>query len=147
MLKEKLNPYLKSAMKQKESLKLTALRSIKSYIINKEKEVRKTNLTPVEEIQVLTKLEKESLQSIADFKKGNRQDLVDSEEAILKVIQSFLPEKMSEVYISQELVSIIEENNYSTIRDMGKVIKSFNDKHPGKANGKLLANLAKQCLI
>ena len=147
MLKEKLNPYLKSAMKQKESLKLMALRSIKSYIINKEKEERKSSLTPAEEIQVLTKLEKESLQSIADFKKGNRQDLVDSEEAKLKIFQSFLPEKMSEVYISKELVSIIEENDYSTMRDMGKVIKSFNDKHPGKADGKLLANLAKRCLM
>ena len=146
MLKEKIKPMLKAAMKAKESLKLTALRSIISSITNKEKETGKSSLTESEEIQVLSKIEKEHLQSISDFKKGNREDLVADEEIKLQFIQSFLPEKMSEGDILEELVLIIEQGGFSSMRDMGKVIKSFNEKHAGKADGKVVANLVKQSL-
>ena len=146
MLREKIKPMLKAAMKAKESLKLTALRSIISSITNKEKETGKSSLTESEEIQVLSKIEKEHLQSISDFKKGNREDLVADEEIKLQFIQSFLPEKMSEGDILEELVLIIEQGGFSSMRDMGKVIKSFNEKHAGKADGKVVANLVKQSL-
>jgi len=146
MLKEKIKPMLKEAMKARESLRLTALRSIISYITIKEKETGKSSLTSTEEIQVLTKIEKEHLQSISDFTRGNREDLVADEKTKLQIIQSFLPEKMSEGDILKELVLIIERGGFSGMRDMGKVIKSFNDKYAGSADGKVVANLAKQSL-
>ena len=90
MLKEKVKSMLKEAMRAKESLKLTALRSIISSITNKEKETGKDSLTEAEEIQVLSKIEKEHLQSISDFEKGGREDLVTQEKAKLEIIQSFL---------------------------------------------------------
>ena len=146
MLKIKIQSMLKEAMKAKESLKLTALRSIISSITNKEKETGKSNLTESEEIQVLSKIEKEHLQSIGDFKKGNRGDLVADEEVKLQIIQLFLPEKMSEGDILKELVLIIVEEGFSGMRDMGKVIKTFNEKHTGRADGKVVANLVRQSL-
>tara|TARA_R110002020_G_scaffold75510_1_gene192098 strand:+ start:36 stop:479 length:444 start_codon:yes stop_codon:yes gene_type:complete len=146
MLKEKIKPMLKEAMKAKESLKLTALRSIISSITNKEKETGKDSLTESEEIQVLSKIEKEHLQSISEFKKGNREDLVADEEIKLQFIQSFLPQKMSEEDILKEIGDIISEGGFSGMRDMGKVMKTFNEKHAGKADGKLVANLVKQSL-
>ena len=146
MLREKIKPMLKEAMKAKESLKLTALRSIISSITNKEKETGKSSLTESEEIQVLSKIEKEHLQSISDFKKGNREDLVADEEIKLQFIQSFLPQKMSEEDILKEIGDIISEGGFSGMRDMGKVMKTFNEKHAGKADGKLVANLVKQSL-
>tara|TARA_Y100001938_G_scaffold151084_1_gene245797 strand:+ start:3507 stop:3950 length:444 start_codon:yes stop_codon:yes gene_type:complete len=146
MLKEKIKPMLKEAMKAKESLKLTALRSIISSITNKEKETGKDSLTEAEEIQVLSKIEKEHLQSISDFEKGNREDLVADEKSKLQIIQSFLPQKMSEEDITKEINDIISEGGFSGMRDMGKVMKTFNEKHAGKADGKLVANLVKQSL-
>lgn len=146
MLKEKIKPMLKEAMKAKESLKLTALRSIISSITNKEKETGKDSLTEAEEIQVLSKIEKEHLQSISDFEKGNRDDLVADEKSKLLIIQSFLPQKMSEEDITKEINDIISEGGFSGMRDMGKVMKTFNEKHAGRADGKLVANLVKQSL-
>ncbi len=146
MLREKIKPMLKEAMKAKESLKLTALRSIISSITNKEKETGKDSLTEAEEIQVLSKIEKEHLQSISDFEKGNRDDLVADEKSKLLIIQSFLPQKMSEEDITKEINDIISEGGFSGMRDMGKVMKTFNEKHAGKADGKLVANLVKQSL-
>ena len=146
MLKEKVKPLLKEAMRAKESLKLTALRSIISSITNKEKETGKDSLTEAEEIQVLSKIEKEHLQSISDFEKGGREDLVTQEKAKLEIIQSFLPQKMSEEDIKEEIHTIISEGGYSGMRDMGKVMKTFNEKHAGRADGKLVSTIVKESL-
>jgi uncharacterized protein YqeY len=89
---------------------------------------------------------KQRQDSIDQFKKGNRQDLVEKEEAELKVIKGFMPEQMSGEEIEAEISKAISEIGATGIKDMGKVMKALMPKTTGKADGKLVSELVKKRL-
>lgn len=146
MLKEKISKDLAESMKAKNEKKTMAIRSIRSKIIELEKKDMSKPVSDADIISVLTKLVKERKQSIEMYEKGGRLDLVEVEAFELDIIESYLPQQMSEAEIDQKLTEIITENNFATIRDMGKVIKAFNEKYSGSADGKTVSELVKKKL-
>lgn len=146
MLKDKISKDLATAMKSKDEKLTMALRNIRTKVIEAEKRQVGTEVTDQDIISILSKLAKERKQSIEAYQKANRNDLVENESMELKVIESYLPQQMSIDEITQKVLEIIKENNFSTIKDMGKVIKAFNEKYSGQADGKTVSDIVKSNL-
>lgn len=143
MLKDKVSKDLASAMKSKDEKLTMALRNIRTKIIEAEKKQVGSQVSDQEVISILSKLAKERKQSIEAYQKANRNDLVENEEFELKVIESYLPKQMTSEEITEKVLEIIKENNFSTIKDMSKVMKLFNERYSGQADGKTVSDIVK----
>lgn len=146
MLKDDINKALMNSMKNKDEKLTGALRNIKAKVLEAQKKDVTKDVEDGEVLAILRKLVKERKQSIEMYQQGNRQDLVDAETYELGVIESYLPRQMSEDDIENNVKAIISENNFSSIKDMGKAIKAFNEKYPGLADGKTLSGIVKKNL-
>src|SRR3989344_2636394 len=135
-LKEKIENDLKEAMKAKESLKVSCLRLIKAAVKNKEIDVRGA-LDDAQITSIWSTLAKQRKESIEQFKKGGRDDLVKQEEAELAILNSYLPKQMSEKEIEEIIVKTIAEVGAKDIKEAGKVMKAVMPKVAGKADGKI----------
>lgn len=144
-IKERIDKDMVAAAKAKDKITLGALRLMKTAIHNREIDAHR-ELNEAELLQVFSSLIKQRQDSIEQFKKGNRQDLVDKEEAELKVIKGFMPEQLSGEEIEAEILKAIAETGASGIKDMGKVMKALMPKTTGKADGKLVSELVKKRL-
>lgn len=144
-IKAQIDKDMVEAAKAKDKIKLSALRLIKAAVHNREIDAHH-ELNDTELLQVLSSLVKQRQDSIEQFKKGNRQDLVDKEEAELKVIKGFMPEQMSGEEIEAEISKAIAETGATGVKDMGKVMKALMPKTTGKADGKLVSELVKKRL-
>jgi uncharacterized protein len=124
-----------AAQKAGDKVKLGVLRVLKSEIRYKEIDL-KHPLTDEETILVLSSSVKKRKESIEEFKKGNRPDLVSKEEAELTIVQSYLPAELTESELSDIVKSTIAEVGATTNSDLGKVMKSLMPKVRGRADGK-----------
>jgi uncharacterized protein len=141
-IKERIEADMISAAKSRDKLRLSAIRMIKTAVHNKEIDLRR----PIEEseiLQVLSSLAKQRADSIEQFKKGGRQDLVDKETAELKVLKEFMPEEMSEEVLDREIEATIQETGATGVKDMGKVMKALMPKIAGKADGRMVSDKVK----
>jgi hypothetical protein len=124
-----------SAQKAGDKVKLGVLRVLKSEIRYKEIDL-KHPLTDEETILVLSSSVKKRKESIQEFKKGNRPDLVSKEETELAIVQSYLPDELTESELSDIVKSTIVEVGATSNADLGKVMKSLMPKVRGRADGK-----------
>jgi len=137
---ERINQDLVKAQKSKDSLRLSALRMIKSEL--RYKEIDKRNpLSDEETVAVLSTMAKKHRDSIEQFKTGNRSELVAKEEAELKVVQDYLPQQLSEGELSRLVDQSISEAEAKGKSDLGKVMKQIMPKVKGRVDGKLLNQL------
>lgn len=143
IIKERLNSELKMAMKMKDKLAVEVIRLIKAKIQNAEK-INGNELSDTEIESVLLKISKDHQNSIIAFKKGNRINLLEKEKLQLAFLQQYLPKEMGEEQIISEIEKIITDGNYTTIKDMGKVMKEFNENF--QANGGIVSKLVKERL-
>ena len=142
-----LNDELKAAMRAKDSLKLEALRAIKSAVLLvKTATAGDVDLTKEEEIKLLQKLVKQRKDSAVIFKEQNRDDLATPEEAQARVIAQFLPDQLSEQEIEQIVDEIVAKTGAQGMKDMGKVMGMASKEMAGKADGKTISNIVKQKL-
>lgn len=147
-LEEKINESIKNSMKNKDSLRLESLRSIKSAIlIEKTKSSISSKIDEVSILKILQKLVKQRSDSAKIYLDQNRKDLADVENAQLKIISEFLPEQLSELEVDEIVDSVIKEINASSMKDMGLVINNVNQKISGRADGRLVAELVKAKLL
>ena len=144
-LYEEINGHLKEALKSKKTDALNALRGLKAVIKNKEVELRR-KLEDNEIIQLIAKQIKQRKESIAQFQKGNRPDLVEKEEKELKVLEQFMPPPLSEEELDIILQEIITETEARGPQDMGKVMKIAMSRLSGRADGKIISQKVKQFL-
>ncbi|MCL2669538.1 MAG: GatB/YqeY domain-containing protein [Syntrophaceae bacterium] len=140
--KEKINQDTVSAAKAQDKLRLSALRMLKSALHNREIELKR-ELQELEFLQLIASMVKQRKDSIEQFAKGGRNDLVEKEEAELKVIEAFLPAQLSEADVDAAIGAAIEEAGATGIRDMGKVMKALMPKVTGKADGKWVGDKVK----
>lgn len=119
---EKIGEDLKSAMKNKELDRISALRMVRTELLKKQKESADVKMTDDLVISVLQSLAKRYEESIEQFKSGGRDDLVQQETAQLKIILSYLPEKMSRDEIKSVVDAVIRESKPMSKRDFGKVM-------------------------
>ena len=142
-----LNDELKAAMRAKDSLKLEALRAIKSAVLLvKTATAGDVDLTKEEEIKLLQKLVKQRKDSAAIFKEQNRDDLATPEEAQAGVIAQFLPDQLSHQEIEQIVDEIVAKTGAQGMKDMGKVMGMASKEMAGKADGKTISTIVKQKL-
>ena len=128
--------------------KLGALRNILAQVKNKEIALikRAEGLSDEEVIAVIKTMVKQNLESIEQFKKGGRQDLVDKEEAELKILQFFLPPQLSRDEIKVIVNDIVKNLQASGPKDTGRVMKEVMPRVAGKADGKLVNEVVKEIL-
>lgn len=141
-MRDKIINDIMIAMKNKEKEKLSVLRMVKGAIqleeINKKK-----NLDDNEVIAVISKQIKTRKESIVEFTKGNRQDLIDQTEKEIEILNEYMPEQLSEEEILLIINKAIEELKPQAISDMGKIMKEINPKLIGKADMSLVSKLVK----
>jgi uncharacterized protein YqeY len=144
---EKIKTDLKEVLKKGDAVTALTLRYLLSEIHNAEiAKGKDAVLTEEELVQVLQKQAKQRRESIEAYQKGGRGDLVMKEERELKIIQSYLPEQMSEEEISKLVDEAISQIGASGPQDIGKVIGALMPKVKGKADGSVVSRLAKEKL-
>ncbi|MBA22838.1 MAG: glutamyl-tRNA amidotransferase [Flavobacteriales bacterium] len=144
---DNLTNEIKEAMKAKNALALEALRAIKSAVLLQKSEAGAADgMTDDQEIKLLQKLVKQRRDSAAIFRKQNRADLAEPEEAQAEIIARFLPEQLSEQEVGKVIESIITQLGASSIKDMGKVMGMASNQLAGKADGKTISTIVKQKL-
>lgn len=141
MLTEKIEADFKSSMKEKNGTKLSTLRMLKAAIKNKEIEKKVKNLTETEILEVIQKQVKQRKDSIADFEKANRQDLVKTETAEILVLEQYLPKPLSELELKAIIQKAVQVVGAKTKADMGKVMKEVMPQVTGKADGKQVSQI------
>jgi uncharacterized protein len=143
---EKIQKDMVEAMKSKDRLRLDVLRGVKTAIKNKEIETMK-QLGEGDVVQVLNTLVKQRRDSIEQFTKGARFDLVEREEAELKILENYLPPAVGEQEIREVITQAIGEAQASSAKDMGKVMKLVMGKFSGRVvDGKLVNQLVRSLL-
>ena len=144
-LKKKMDQEMILAAKAKNKIRLSALRMLKSGLHNREIDLKR-ELNEAEFLQLLSAMVKQRKDSIEQFEKGGRTDLVEKEETELKVIQEFMPTPMSETELDAMIAEAIRETGAASLRDMGKVMATLMPKVTGKADGKMVGEKVKACL-
>jgi len=142
---EKLNQEMVKAAKAKDKWRLSALRMMKTALHNKEIDLKR-GLTDAEFLQLLSSMVKQRHDSIEQFTKGGRNDLVEKEEAELKVIQEFMPQQLSETEIVAQIETAIGEASATGVKDLGKVMKILMPRLTGRADGKAVSDKVKALL-
>jgi len=146
MLEEKIFNDYKEAMKNRDTLKSSALSFLRAAMINVAIEKKKKNLDDNDCIAVIKKQIKQCQDSIEQFQKGNRQDLADKETKELEILKSYLPPELP----VEEIRKIIEEAVVLTaaqdMKDMGKVMKEVTAKIVGRADSRLVSDLVRERL-
>ena len=142
-----LTDEIKNAMRAKDSLRLEALRAIKSGILLSQTAPSGTKeLNDDESIKLLQRLVKQRKESAAIYREQDRDDLAEPEEAQAEVITEFLPAQLSETEVEKIISEIITKTKADNMKDMGRVMGMASGQLAGRAEGKLIASLVKQML-
>lgn len=141
----RLNTEMVVAAKAKDKVRLSAIRMLKTALHNKEIDLMRP-LNESETLQIISAMVKQRKDSIEQFAKGGRTDLVEKEEAELKVVQEFMPAQMSDDEVEGVIKKAIAEAGAVSIKDMGKVMKVLMPQLTGKADGKMVGEKVKSLL-
>ena len=144
-ISERIDKDIIEALKAGEKEKLTVLRGLKSDLKYRQISVGK-ELTDEQVLEVLGSAAKKRRESTEQFAAGGRQDLADKEDSELVIIQSYLPEQMSEEDVREIIKSAIEETGADSLKKMGLVMKAVMPKVKGRADGKVVKKLASEML-
>lgn len=144
-MREKILNDLKEAMKNQEKTKLSVIRMVKGAMQMEELNLKRP-LTDEEVVMVISKQIKTRKESIVEFEKGNRQDLIDQTNAEIEILNTYMPEQLSE----EEVLKIIEETfnevNPKAPSDMGKIMGLVSPKLRGKADMSFVSKTIKEKL-
>jgi len=143
--KNKVDQEMIMAAKATDKIRLSALRMLKNGLHNREIDLKR-ELNEAEFFQLLSGMVKQRRDSIEQFEKGGRPDLVEKEEAEIKVIREFMPAQMSETELDAIIAEAIRETGAAGVRDMGKVMKILMPRVTGKADGKMVGEKVKLIL-
>jgi uncharacterized protein len=148
-LKEQIGEDIKTAMKAKDKLRLQTVRGIKKAILDKEVELRpqgQDSLTPEQEIELLSQQAKQRRDSIEQFTNAGRDDLAEQESQELAIIETYLPEQVSDEEVARVIDELIASSGATTMKDLGKVMGPAMKQLKGKADGKKIQELVKSKL-
>lgn len=138
-----LNEDMKTAMRAKDKESLTTIRMIKSAIQNEE--IRKgSELNQEEEIVIVSREKKQRLESLSEFEKADRDDLVEKLKNELEIVDKYLPEQLSEDEVREIVNETINEVGAQSMQDMGKVMSTIMPKVSGRADGGTINKLVRE---
>jgi uncharacterized protein YqeY len=142
-----INADIKTAMLAKESLKLEALRAVKSaLLLAKTEKGGSDELPPDVELKTLQKLVKQRRESAEIYVQQNRPDLAEVETLQANVIEGYLPKQLTEAEIAEAVKAIIAQVGASSAADLGKVMGVASKQLAGKADGKVVSQVVRQLL-
>lgn len=146
-LKERLTEDMKQAMKDKEAgkLRLSVIRMVRANIKNVEID-RKKELSEEEVLEVLAKEVKMRRDSLEEFQKANRPDLMQSIEQEIEILTQYLPEQLSEAEVRSLVTEAVDSTQASNPKDMGKVMAVLMPKVKGRADGKMVNAIVRELL-
>ncbi len=145
-LKEKINEDLKSALKEKDKVKLETIRSIRALILEFEKSGKDKELKPEDEINLLSTAAKKRKEAIEQYKNAGREDLAAKEEAELKIIQTYLPEQLSVEELEEKIKELASEIGAKDKSDFPKLMPQAIKKFKGQADGKTIKEIVEKVL-
>ncbi|AIZ60862.1 MULTISPECIES: GatB/YqeY domain-containing protein [Bacillus] len=145
-LLEQLNSDMKLMMKNREKDKLVVIRMVKASLQNEAIKLKKDSLTGDEELTVLSREIKQRKDSLHEFSKANRLDLVDKVQKEIDILDVYLPEQLSEEELQTIVKETITETGASSKADMGKVMSAIMPKVKGKADGAVINRLVSEQL-
>lgn len=144
---EQISEDIKAAMKARDKVRLETLRNIKKVFLEaKTAPGANDTLEDADALKIIQKLAKQGRESAATFTQQNRQDLADAELAQVAVIESYLPQQLSEEEIEARVKAIIAETGATTIRDMGRVMGIASKQMAGVADGRVISAIVKKNL-
>ena len=144
-IKDRLQEDWKTALKAKDRFTTSVISTARAAILLVEKTDNR-KLEDDEVISILAKEVKQRRESIIEFEKGNRQDLVDECKAEIEILLKYLPKQLGEEEVKQIVKESAEELGANSIKDMGKVMSAVRPKVVGKADGKLVSQIVKDYL-
>jgi uncharacterized protein YqeY len=145
-LLERLNEDMKQAMKNKEKEKLSVIRLLKASLQNEAIKQGKPELTEEEELTVLSREVKQRKDSLLEFEKAGREDLVEKIRTELTYVDIYMPEQLSEEEVTELVNKTINEVGASSKADMGKVMSAIMPKVKGQADGSTVNKIVIQQL-
>jgi uncharacterized protein YqeY len=144
-LQQKLVDDMKSAMKGKEKLRLSVIRMVRASLKNAEINSKK-ELSEDEVLEVITKEVKMRRDSIPEYEKAGRTDLVQQLKDEIEILMAYLPEQLTPEEIETIVLEAIKQVNAQSPKDMGKVMSAVMPQVKGRADGKLINELVRRCL-
>ena len=146
-ISEQINEEIKTAIRAKDKISLEALRAVKAaFILAKTKESASGELSENEELKIIQKLVKQRNESAEIYKQQGRNDLYENEIAEAKVLEKYLPAKMSPEELKVFLEALIDKTGAEGQKDMGKLMGLATKELAGKADGKEIAQLVRELL-
>ena len=138
---------IKAAMKARDRVRLDSLRNIKKVFIEaKTAPGANDTLDDGDALKIIQKLAKQGREAAATFAQKDRQDLAESELAQVSVIESYLPQQLSEAEIEAAVKEIVAQTGASSMKDMGKVMGIASKQLAGKADGRTISTIVKKML-
>ena len=144
-LKDKLLQDLKEAMKEKDTVRKNTVQLVCSGILQMEKD-KKIELDDEGVLDVISKELKKRRDSMPDYVKSGRQDLIDNLNKEIEVLLTYLPKQLTEDEIKVIVEEAVKETGAATMKDMGKVMANVTPKVKGRADNKIVSGLVKQML-
>lgn len=145
MLKEKLLEDLKLAMKEKDINKKNAVQMVRTAILQIEKD-KQIEISDEQILDIISKEIKKRKESLEDFEKAGREDLIQKTNEEIKAIEGYLPAQLTDEELKEKLQEIIAELGATTMKDMGSVMKKAKEVIGAAADGKRINEIVKALL-
>ena len=145
MLKEKLLEDLKTSMKDKNVNRKNTVQMFRAAILQVEKD-KKIELNDDQILEVIAKEFKKRNDSLVDYEKSGREDLINQIKEEMLVLEEYLPKKLSEEELTEKIKVIISEVEATSIKDMGKIMKAAKEQLGVTADGKMINEIVKKIL-
>ncbi|MCF0244393.1 MAG: GatB/YqeY domain-containing protein [Bacteroidaceae bacterium] len=147
MLFDQISNDIKDAMKARDKVRLETLRNIKKVFLEaKTAPGSNGTLEDADALKILAKLAKQGKESALTFSQANRPDLAEGELAQVAVIEEYLPKQLTEDEIREAVKAIIAETGATSMKEMGKVMGVASKQLAGKADGRVISAIVKECL-
>lgn len=145
-LKQRILDDMKTAMKNQQADRLSAIRMLQAAVKNREIELRPNAINDQEIMGVVRKLAKQRKDAIEQYEGASRQDLADKEKQELAIIEEYLPKQMDAAQVTQVVMDVIAATGANSMKQMGAVIKEVQARTAGAADNKLVSELVKSKL-
>jgi uncharacterized protein YqeY len=145
MLKEKLLEDLKNCMKDKNVVRKNVVQMVRAAILQVEKD-KQITLDDNQIIEIIAKESKKRKDSLVDYEKSGREDLINEIKEEISVLAEYLPKQLSTEEVEQIVAEVIKEENATSMKDMGKVMKAAKEKIGAASDGKTINEAVKKLL-
>lgn len=145
MLKEKLMEDLKSAMKEKNELRKNTVQMVRAAVLQVEKD-KQVELDDEKIVEVIAKEAKKRKDSLADYEKSGRQDLIEQVKKEIEILNEYLPKQLTEEEITAIVKEVIANVGATSMKDMGTVMKEAKAKIGVAADGRTINEVVKKLL-